>query len=806
MKHFLFSVLMFNSVFLNGYNALLQTSQDYLQQINDLTTNAAVKNCQQQKYTVIPVAISTSEFETWREKAKLAAKLIEETQSLNHKKLVQSSLRHLLSKNSIIQEARVVSLEPFWYFSGQKIDPKFVNSTSRTKAPWMLSIQKFDEDIEKNFFNEQLSDDGDQWTYPYFICDKNSWIISFVQTISNKNGRLSGFLSFDINLTSKDLNQCDDLSTKLDFKEDQIEAFLGSHKCHKTSSDCIFKPGHGWVYGGYICKCKTGYYSRSKNVEFNGTLVEDAFSDKFTKNDHVYDNTYQCLQCQPGCDTCIDQAPCLATYNWTFRYILLAFSLTCIMATFVLIIMVYYYRKLKVFQLGSPAFLCLTLMGCTIMYLEMVAIFPYLEVYSCIATKWTRHMGFLLTYSSLLLKTWRVNLTFRVKSAHKLKLTDKQLLQWLFPILLVMIIYLAAWTLSDPPQGIYILDSEGLKFKQCSYGWWDHSLALGEFLFLMWGIKVCFSVRKARTHYDEAKLITWSIYNIATVNIIMAAIHLILFPNAGPDLKYFFGFLRTQMSTTVTIILVFGPKFLRLVRGTANELDDSIRARGHAASMIEVPLEREASQKDIYVENEELKEEIQKLAGQIEYLKIVGMLVENPHIKPKKDGYFSKENCSKHFHQICHKNGPRKNSSTTAAITSTMKNKSSCKSPLLSESKNGDVRTPTSSGGGGGGGQPVILAERSEEQTYTLIDSNKATSSTSKHQDFLSTGNTKPQKTTDSSQQPQHHQPRETLTSTTSSTGEEVCLLTSNFKVISCETKTFRDVSPSVEPYIPERV
>ena len=44
-----------------------------------------------------------------------------------------------------------------------------------------------------------------------------------------------------------------------------------------------------------------------------------------------------------------------------------------------------------------------------------------------------------------------------------------------------------------------------------------------------------------------------------------------------------------------------------------------------------------------------LQEEIQKLAGQIQYLKIVGMLMENRHIKPKKDGYFSKENCSKHF-------------------------------------------------------------------------------------------------------------------------------------------------------------
>ena len=46
----------------------------------------------------------------------------------------------------------------------------------------------------------------------------------------------------------------------------------------------------------------------------------------------------------------------------------------------------------------------------------------------------------------------------------------------------------------------------------------------GEFLFLMWGVKVCFSVRKARTYFDEAKLITWSIYNIAVVNIIFVSI------------------------------------------------------------------------------------------------------------------------------------------------------------------------------------------------------------------------------------------------------------------------------------------
>lgn len=35
---------------------------------------------------------------------------------------------------------------------------------------------------------------------------------------------------------------------------------------------------------------------------------------------------------------------------------------------------------------------------------------------------------------------------------------------------------------------------------------------------------------------------------------------LFIFPRAGPDIKYLLGFIRTQLSTTTTIVLVFGPK------------------------------------------------------------------------------------------------------------------------------------------------------------------------------------------------------------------------------------------------------
>ncbi len=81
----------------------------------------------------------------------------------------------------------------------------------------------------------------------------------------------------------------------------------------------------------------------------------------------------------------------------------------------------------------------------------------------------------------------RVSLTYRVKSAHKLKLTDQQLLQWMFPILLVMLVYLGAWTVSSPPATEEITYDYGrTRFTQCAYNWWDHSLAIGSLLLLVW--------------------------------------------------------------------------------------------------------------------------------------------------------------------------------------------------------------------------------------------------------------------------------------------------------------------------------
>ncbi|KAK3742277.1 hypothetical protein QZH41_003304 [Actinostola sp. cb2023] len=64
---------------------------------------------------------------------------------------------------------------------------------------------------------------------------------------------------------------------------------------------------------------------------------------------------------------------------------------------------------------------------------------------------------------------------FRVKSAQKIRLTDRRLLTRLAPILAVYLVYLLAWSLAGEVRVIVHKDLEGRSFKGCSFDWWDHA-------------------------------------------------------------------------------------------------------------------------------------------------------------------------------------------------------------------------------------------------------------------------------------------------------------------------------------------
>ena len=48
-------------------------------------------------------------------------------------------------------------------------------------------------------------------------------------------------------------------------------------------------------------------------------LLPVAYENKVLRKEEAYDKLYVCGKCQEGCETCVDDTPCLATYNWTFR-------------------------------------------------------------------------------------------------------------------------------------------------------------------------------------------------------------------------------------------------------------------------------------------------------------------------------------------------------------------------------------------------------------------------------------------------------------------------------------------------------
>ncbi|GIY66314.1 hypothetical protein CDAR_457871 [Caerostris darwini] len=631
-----------------------EASLDKLLDSIEIISTYSGTECANNPHQEVVVRLPIHLFDSLVQKIDLVSRVLEGYSTHHDEKMLQTVIEETVQCEEYTPSGRLL-----WVGNGTLRQPDFyvtVKNNVEKKTTLLTKLHNFilGEKVEwriaamDNPINTSIPRIG--WTNPYYQCENKRWLLSYTKMmigdLQDKNhgseNRLVGVLSVDVDVSGIDINQCDQLTVGENISLWQMSAFLGTHKCHNLTSKCVFTPGFGWSRGSYKCQCRDGFYSATGKPIFNGSLVESAYKDKMTLNSPTYDMLYVCKRCQPGCDVCEDDSPCLANYNWAFRISLLTISVICIFLTLLLSFYVYRYRKLKVINVASPIFLCITLLGCVIMYCEMAAIFPVLSMYSCIATKWTRHMGFCLTYSALLLKTWRVSLTYRVKSAHKLKLTDKQLLQWLFPILLVMAIYLGTWTISSPPEAVYIEDWERLKFKQCDYNWWDHSLAIGEFLFLLWGIRVCYNVRNAESVFNEAKHISWAVHSITIVNIIMVMIHLVILPTAGPDIKYLFGFVRTQLSTTVTVILIFGPKFYRVIKGQGDVWDNRARARGVTASFSlngVGPVYEEPQ--DLYQENEELKEEVQKLASQIEFMKIVHMEVNNRHLKPKHGGFFS---------------------------------------------------------------------------------------------------------------------------------------------------------------------
>jgi len=75
------------------------------------------------------------------------------------------------------------------------------------------------------------------WTPPFFSCARRAWLMTFVAPVAYSD-RVSdpvvGSLSFDVDVSHFDINQCDDGASPSPVK---IKDFSGTHKCHRQTSE-----------------------------------------------------------------------------------------------------------------------------------------------------------------------------------------------------------------------------------------------------------------------------------------------------------------------------------------------------------------------------------------------------------------------------------------------------------------------------------------------------------------------------------------------------------------------------------------
>ncbi|XP_037067933.1 probable G-protein coupled receptor CG31760 [Pollicipes pollicipes] len=388
----------------------------------------------------------------------------------------------------------------------------------------------------------------------------------------SQNGRRAlyvlrrGTSGIDIDLRRVDIDQCPQRRNSTD-----VNIFAGSDKCKERTTKCVSVPGLGFRRGSYKCACLDGFYFPEPGPLrfYNGSVIEDEYEKKLQGLPSRYDelDMFECLPCAEGCATCEDGRPCLLTLNWAMRTSILSLAAVIIGILPFFVFFTVKYGEIKVVRAASPTLLRIIILGAFFIYSTTIVTYPEPNVATCTIRCWLREIGFSLSYGALMLKTWRISVIFRVRSAKAVKITDLDLLKRLGVLVAGFTALLGVRSLVAPPSVVMALSADGLKTRLCHTDWWDHAFSASNFCSFVWGIRLCIVVRKAPSEFNESKFISLTIYNEFLLTILLNISTLFLKSPANPDLLYIIFFLHNQLTITVLLVLIFGSKVYMVMKG-----------------------------------------------------------------------------------------------------------------------------------------------------------------------------------------------------------------------------------------------
>uniref|UniRef100_A0A8V5H472 Uncharacterized protein n=1 Tax=Melopsittacus undulatus TaxID=13146 RepID=A0A8V5H472_MELUD len=352
-----------------------------------------------------------------------------------------------------------------------------------------------------------------------------------------------------------------------------------------------------------------------------------------------------CRPCRQGCSTCEDDAPCLIQEDRALRAAVLSCQACCMLAIFLSMLISYHFRRSKRIRASGIILLETILFGSLLLYFPVFILYFKPSIFRCIVLRWVRMLGFTIVYGTITLKLYRVLKVFLSRTAQRVPyVSSMRVLKMLGLILVLVLWFLAAWTIGmlenvdkNIPLVIRTQTAGGLHFYICGHDHWDYMMVIAELLFLLWGSFLCFATRAVPSAFHEPRYMGIALHNELMISATFHVVRFIMVPSLHPDWTLLLFFAHTHSTITMTLALLFIPKFLHTGSPlreeiTAEVYEDELDMR-RSGSCLNSSITSAWSEHSL--DPDDIREELKKLYRQLEVHRRWRMAALNPHL-PKQ--------------------------------------------------------------------------------------------------------------------------------------------------------------------------
>ncbi|XP_067624423.1 uncharacterized protein smog isoform X2 [Eurosta solidaginis] len=461
-----------------------------------------------------------------------------------------------------------------------------------------------------------------EWGAPFRDCNllKGRWLWPFRVTFIENKIKIgaAAFIAADEDVCNDGLE----------------EVFGRKHGCDRNTTFCLLtenKPAA--TRDVYTCICHESYYLPNSTLQgYRGDIVE-------ASEGH---GNYSCIPCPDGCSTCDQHGVCLlgepvevvsmeSLLNVSVGSVLGA----CILCCIVLSVIVFRQRKCKAIASGMWTVLETILLGIILLYASVTVHFFPATTERCLLEPWLRELGFITCYGAIILKLYRHLVDFRTRKAHRWVLRDIDLLKYLGTMVFAVTCYMAAFTAA----ALDLIDVSQLgtlreqRTNTCLPLKWEYVTQVSEVLILCFGLHLAFASRNANTQFRERQFL---VATLAIEFLVSAAFYVLRFfylPEMSPSAIFLALFLRSQLTNTMALGLIFVPKLWYQHK----QVNDPQRlGGGYAGLCLGDPDIGELTIAEM--SPEDIRAELKRLYTQLEILKNKTLRQDNPHISKRRGG------------------------------------------------------------------------------------------------------------------------------------------------------------------------